>query len=195
MRAELSTGDLARATGNTLRAIRFYEEEGLLRPAEVSEGGHRRYTEDELDRLRLITDLRELGLSLCEIRSILDLRTGCQTAAEFAMRFQEVLTGHLEEAQRRLERLQRVKKELLEGIAAIQERLSSTGAEQCPCAVAKAADAPRIVKVLARQQGCCGHAEHHQPHADADATVAPEAATEKRLAGAAPAPRRPPPHA
>jgi DNA-binding transcriptional MerR regulator len=195
MRADLSTGDLARATGNTLRTIRFYEEEGLLKPAEVSEGGHRRYTEDDLERLRLITDLRELGLSLCEIRSILDLRTGCHTAAEFAMRFQEVLTGHLDEAQRRLERLQRVKKELLEGIAAIQERLSSTGAEQCPCAVADAAHAPRIVKVLARQQGCCGHAEHHQPRAAADAAVTPEAAAEKRLTGAAPAPRRPPPRA
>src|SRR5512142_1707731 len=119
MTADLSSGDLARSTGNTVRTIRFYEEEGLLKPAEVSEGGHRRYTEDELERLRLITDLRELGLALCEIRSILELRSGCHTAAEFAMRFQEVLTGHLEEAQRRLERLQRVKKELLEGIAAI----------------------------------------------------------------------------
>ena len=67
MLAALSSGDLARATGNTVRTIRFYEEEGLLRPAEVSEGGHRRYTEEDLERLRLIIDLRELGLALCEI--------------------------------------------------------------------------------------------------------------------------------
>src|SRR5512133_4337694 len=158
MTADLSSGDLARSTGNTVRTIRFYEEEGLLKPAEVSDGGHRRYTEEDLERLRLITDLRELGLSLCEIRSILELRTGCHTAAEFAIRFQQVLAGHLEQAQRRLERLRRVKKELLDALAAIQDRLSSEGAEQCPCKVADAADAPRIVKVLARQQGCCGHA-------------------------------------
>jgi DNA-binding transcriptional MerR regulator len=155
--ADLSSGDLARATGNTVRTIRFYEEEGLLKPAAVSDGGHRRYTEDDLERLRLITDLRELGLSLCEIRSVLDLRSGCHNAAEFAMRFQQVLAGHLEEAQKRLERLRRVKKELYDALAAIQERLSSSGVEQCPCAVAEAAGAPRIVKVLARQQGCCGH--------------------------------------
>ena len=136
MRADLSSGDLARATGNTVRTIRFYEEEGILTPAVVSEGGHRRYTEDELERLQLITDLRELGLSLCEIRSMLDLRSGCHSAAEFALRFQEVLAGHLEQAQRRLERLKRFKEELLEGLAAIQVRLSSSGAEQCPCAVA-----------------------------------------------------------
>jgi DNA-binding transcriptional MerR regulator len=161
MRADLSSGDLARATGNTVRTIRFYEEEELLKPAVVSDGGHRRYTEEDLERLRLITDLRELGLSLCEIRSILELRSGCHTAAEFAMRFQQVLAGHLEQAQRRLERLRRVKKELLDALATIQDRLSSQGTDQCPCAVAAAAHAPRIVRVLARQQGCCGHPEHH----------------------------------
>jgi DNA-binding transcriptional MerR regulator len=157
--ADLSSGDLARATGSTLRTIRFYEEEGLLKPAVVSDGGHRRYTEDDLERLRLIGDLRELGLSLCEIRAVLDLRTGCQNAAEFAIRFQQVLAGHLEQAQRRMERLKRVNDELNDALASIQERLSSAGVEQCACAVADAAGAPRIVKVLARQQGCCGHGE------------------------------------
>jgi DNA-binding transcriptional MerR regulator len=171
MRADLSSGDLARATGNTVRTIRFYEEEGLLKPAVVSEGGHRRYTADELERLRLISDLRELGLSLCEIRSLLDLRSGCYSAAEFALRFQQVLQVHVEQAERRLERLKRVKKELVEGLAAIQDRLSSAGAEQCPCVVAEAAHAPRIVRVLARQQGCCGHAEHHVHGAHAGALV------------------------
>jgi DNA-binding transcriptional MerR regulator len=163
MRADLSSGDLARATGTTVRTIRFYEEEGLLKPAVVSDGGHRRYTEDDLERLRLISDLRELDLSLCEIRSILELRTGCHNAAEFAIRFQQVLAGHLEQAQKRLERLRRVKKELYDALAAIQERLSSAGVEQCACAVAEAAGAPRIVKVLAKQQGCCEHGPHRAP--------------------------------
>jgi DNA-binding transcriptional MerR regulator len=158
MPADLSSGDLARATGNTIRTIRFYEEEGLLAPTVVSDGGHRRYTDVDLERLRLISDLRELGLSLGEIRSILELRSGCQNAAEFAIRFQQVLAGHLEQAQRRLERLRRVKKELFDALAAIQERLSSAGVAQCACSIAEAEDAPRIVKVLARQQGCaCGH--------------------------------------
>jgi DNA-binding transcriptional MerR regulator len=155
-RAELSTGDLARATGNTVRAVRFYEEQGLLRPAEVSEGGHRRYTAEELDRLRLICDLREVGLSLSEIRAVLDLRTGCQTAAEFAVRFHQVLVGHVEQAQRRIERLRRVRRELGQALTAIEERLSCEMSTRCPCAVAQALGAPRIVKVLAKD-GLCDH--------------------------------------
>jgi DNA-binding transcriptional MerR regulator len=154
MQADLSSGDLARATGNTVRTIRFYEEEGLLKPAVVSDGGHRRYTEDDLERLRLISDLRELGLSLCEIRSILELRSGCHNAAEFASASSRCSPATWSRRSERLERLRRVKKELYDALAAIQERLSSAGVEQCARAVAEAAGAPGIVKVLARQQGC-----------------------------------------
>jgi DNA-binding transcriptional MerR regulator len=163
--ADLSTGDLARATGNTVRAVRFYEEQGLLRPAVVSEGGHRRYTPEELDRLRLICDLREVGLSLSEIRTMLDLRAGCETAGEFAARFHQVLVGHLDQAQRRIERLRRVRRELAQALAAIEERLSCETAARCPCAVAQALGAPRIVKVLAQDGLCDHHRELHEPKA------------------------------
>ncbi len=157
-RPEYSSGDLARATGNTVRTIRFYEEQGLLRPAVVSGGGHRRYTGEDLDKLRLIADLRELGLPLSEIRAVLDLRSGCNTAAEFAERFQEVLLGHIRAAEQRLERLRRVKRELTEALAAIQSRLSCDGEVEhdCPCSVAEALGSMRIVKVLARG-GLCRH--------------------------------------
>jgi len=155
-RADYSSGDLARATGNTVRTIRFYEEQGLLRPAVVSEGGHRRYTTEDLEKLRLIADLRELGLPLAEIRAVLDLRAGCATAAEFASRFEKVLVGHIEQAQRRLDRLRRVKRELTEALSAIQSRLACHDLERCPCAVAETLGSMRIVKVLARS-GLCEH--------------------------------------
>jgi len=170
VRADLSTGDLARATGNTVRAVRHYEEEGLLQPAEVSDGGHRRYTEDGLERLRLITDLRGLGLSLCEIKSMLDLRSGCHTAAEFAARFRQVVEVHLGEAQRRLERLRRMRREIVDSLAAVEEKLRGDVGEKCPCSVAEAASVPRIVKVLARQQGCVCGGLVHPDHAGAHGT-------------------------
>ena len=152
--AEYSSGDLARATGNTVRTIRFYEEQGLLRPAVVSEGGHRRYTEEDLEKLRLIADLRELELPLSKIRDVLDLRTGCTSAAEFATRFEQVLVAHIEQAQLRLDRLRRVKRELMEALSAIQSRLACHDPERCPCAVGETLDSMRIVKVLARSNLC-----------------------------------------
>jgi DNA-binding transcriptional MerR regulator len=153
---DLTSGDLARATGNTVRTIRFYEEQGLLHPAEVSEGGHRRYTDEELERLRLIGDLRELGLSLSDIKSMLDLRAGCGTAAEFAVRFHAVLAEHILQAQKRIERLKRVRRELVQARAAVARRLSCDAEHACPCAVAAVIGAPRIVKLLA-QEGLCQH--------------------------------------
>jgi DNA-binding transcriptional MerR regulator len=174
-RAEFSSGDLARATGNTVRTIRFYEEQGLLQPAVVSEGGHRRYTAADLEKLRLIADLRELGLPLSEIRSVLGLRAGCTTAAEFAARFEQVLVSHIEQAQRRLDRLRRVKRELTEALNAIQTRLTCNDPKSCPCAVGDSLGSMRIVKVLA-SNGLC----HHTP-AQPGAEVA-EAAEEVTVA-------------
>jgi DNA-binding transcriptional MerR regulator len=155
-RAEYSSGDLARATGATVRTIRFYEEQRLLQPSVVSEGGHRRYTAEDLEKLRLISDLRELGLSLAEIRSVLDLRSCCRTATEFAERFERTLIAHLEKAQRRLDRLRRVKSELQEALAAVQTKLACRESGDCPCAVGKSLASMRIVKVLSQSgDGLC----------------------------------------
>lgn len=160
MRAELSSGDLARATGNTVRTVRFYEEQGLLKPAVVSGGGHRRYTPEDLERLRLILGLREIGLSICDIRDFIDLRAGCDTGAQFAVRFREVLLRHLERAEARLEQLRRVKRELRGALADIQQGLPQELAEACPCAVATVAGlgpGAGIVRLLAEDPSCCHH--------------------------------------
>ncbi|MFE9680859.1 MerR family transcriptional regulator [Streptomyces sp. NPDC006285] len=55
-------GELARRTGVTTRALRYYEEQDLL-TAERSGSGQRRYAEDAVDRIRLIRQLYAAGLS------------------------------------------------------------------------------------------------------------------------------------
>jgi DNA-binding transcriptional MerR regulator len=65
--------DVAADTGLTTRAIRYYEEIGLLRPAARSEGAYRLYDASDLERLRFIRDLRdEAGFSLAEIGQLLE---------------------------------------------------------------------------------------------------------------------------
>jgi DNA-binding transcriptional MerR regulator len=60
-------------TGLTTRAIRYYEEQGLLQPVARSEGSYRLYDPDDLERLRFIKWLRDdAGFSLAEIRQLLE---------------------------------------------------------------------------------------------------------------------------
>ncbi|MEO3927031.1 MerR family transcriptional regulator [Micromonosporaceae bacterium B7E4] len=66
-----SIGELARATGTTVRALHHYDGIGLLRAGERTSSGHRRYTEGDLRRLYRIRALRGLGLSLEEIAGVL----------------------------------------------------------------------------------------------------------------------------
>jgi DNA-binding transcriptional MerR regulator len=155
MGADYTSGDLARATGNTVRTIRFYEEEGILEPAEVSDGGHRRYTDDDLERLKLIGDLRELGLSLCEIKDILALRRGCSCVAEFAERLEKSLAGHVAEAQRRIERLERVRHEIQRTIDLVHSHLQDPNGAVRPCDLTCSPDAPKMLRVLAPKDAKC----------------------------------------
>lgn len=65
-------GEAAELAGVSSRTLRYYEELGLLHPARYSAGGARRYTSEDVDRLRRIRELQELlGFDLGEIGDIL----------------------------------------------------------------------------------------------------------------------------
>ncbi|GAA3664469.1 hypothetical protein GCM10022420_049470 [Streptomyces iranensis] len=67
-----SIGELARASGVTVRALRHYDEVGLVRASGRTGAGHRRYTAEDLRRLYRVRALCGLGLSLAEIGDALD---------------------------------------------------------------------------------------------------------------------------
>ncbi|MEW9550726.1 MerR family transcriptional regulator [Nonomuraea sp. NPDC050783] len=68
-------GELAAATGVTVRTLRHFDQIGLLRPAGRSPAGHRVYTGDDVRRLYRILALRELRLPLAEIARSLEAGT------------------------------------------------------------------------------------------------------------------------
>ena len=69
----LTIEQVASQTGLTKRTLRYYEEVGLLPPTGRTEGNYRRYTQDDLQRLQRIKNLRDLlGFSLADIRNILE---------------------------------------------------------------------------------------------------------------------------
>lgn len=65
-----TTGELAKATGVTVRTVQYYDKQGLLSPSDWTEGGRRLYTEEDLEQLRLICYLRELDFSLAQIKDL-----------------------------------------------------------------------------------------------------------------------------
>jgi PPM family protein phosphatase len=70
----LSTGEFARASGLTRKALRLYDELGLLPPAQVDpDTGYRLYEPAQLEQARLVAWLRQLGMPLAAIRSVLVL--------------------------------------------------------------------------------------------------------------------------
>jgi DNA-binding transcriptional MerR regulator len=72
-RSLLRIQEVAAETGLTTRAIRYYEEMGLLEPAARSEGDYRLYDPSDLERLRYIRGLRDdAGFSLAQIGQLLE---------------------------------------------------------------------------------------------------------------------------
>ncbi len=72
MKRRWKVGDLAGLTGLTVRALRFYDQIGLFSPSDQTESGHRLYSESDLSRLHQILSLKGMGLTLEEIKSVLD---------------------------------------------------------------------------------------------------------------------------
>jgi DNA-binding transcriptional MerR regulator len=72
MKAQLTIGELAGELQLNPRTIRYYEEVGLLPEPRRSESGYRLYSPHEIERLRLVKRAKLLGLSLVEIKEIVE---------------------------------------------------------------------------------------------------------------------------
>jgi DNA-binding transcriptional MerR regulator len=81
----ITIGELARESGVTLRALRFYQSKGLLAPHRT--GGARVFSHTDRDRLALILQGKRLGFTLTEIREMLTARArGCTNALPISRR-------------------------------------------------------------------------------------------------------------
>lgn len=101
-------GEVADATGLSLRTIRHYEEVDLVPPSGRTSGGFRLYTDDDIERLQLIKHMKPLEFSLDELRQLLAARdrlaTDGATGPERAQ-LVEQLRMFGEAAERRVEHL------------------------------------------------------------------------------------------
>lgn len=109
MSKPLTIGVLARESGVNLETIRFYERSGLLPEPQRSLSGYRHYQEQDVRRLRFIRRGRELGFSLEEIRSLLDLAAHPERPCASA---DQMVREHLDSIATRIRDLQNMQAEL-----------------------------------------------------------------------------------
>ncbi|MET8757814.1 MerR family transcriptional regulator [Lentzea sp. NPDC004782] len=118
-------GELATKTGVSVRALRYYEEQGLLE-SERSEGGQRHYGDKAVDRVRMIQQLYAAGISSASIVEMLPCLATGVASPEVLARLRE----HRSSVVRRIDELQETLLQLDSVIAGAAKALASG----VPCA-------------------------------------------------------------
>ena len=110
----LTRGAVSTLTGCNIETIRYYERIGLLPAPPRTEGGHRIYGEELIQRLNFIRRCRELGFTLDEVRNLLGLVDGNgYTCAEV----QKMTLDHLESVRTKVADLKIIEKTLKQMVA------------------------------------------------------------------------------
>lgn len=105
--ATYTISDLAREFDLTTRAMRFYEDMGLLRPERAGPGGRNRvYSARDRTRLKLTLRAKRLGLSLNEAKEIIDLYDSPRDTGMQLRKFLEVLAVHRKQLEAQMRDLQ-----------------------------------------------------------------------------------------
>jgi len=119
--SQIRIGELAREFGVTLRALRFYEDKGLLRPER--KGRTRLYSEGDRERLKLILRGRKIGFPLRDMKQILDLYASGSVSAPQLKTFLEKARTQMEWLEQRHSEIEEAAHELSEMIRDLRNRL------------------------------------------------------------------------
>jgi MerR family transcriptional regulator, copper efflux regulator len=116
----IKIGDLARLTNRTVRALRLYEEVGVLVPVERSDGGYRMYDASNIERLEYIDRLQRLGLSLNEICGLVDDWSDGASPREAMSRVRTVYRDKLNAVREKIKDLRALEQELVESLVYLE---------------------------------------------------------------------------
>ena len=100
MDATLTISDAAAKSGISAHTLRYWERAGLLQPVTRNGSGHRRYAEDDLERIKFLTKLRATGMPIRQVRRYAELLNGGDDTNEERL---ALLEAHREAVQARLE--------------------------------------------------------------------------------------------
>lgn len=122
-----SITELAQEFDITPRAIRFYEDHGLLTPERRSAGGARIYSSRDRTRLKLTLRGKRLGLTLSEIRELIDMYDSAKDETAQLTKFVQVLKNHRSQLEQQREDIEAQLKEIGAFEAQCTKRLNEKG--------------------------------------------------------------------
>ena len=132
----MKISEFAKKNHLSARALRLYEEQGLLTPVKRSEGGFRFYKADQALRLNYIQSLQDLGCSLSEIKEMMQQWQTPSTAGEGMKALEQSYRQYLDHVRHIKTRLKKIEDDLIQGLAFLegcQECNSEQSAqESCP---------------------------------------------------------------
>lgn len=107
--AQYTTGEAAKLCETTVRTIQYWDEKGLVSPADLTDGGRRLYSDEDLSQLRIVCFLKELGFSLKDIKKLLEDPDKDKVIEILADEQIAYLESTLSKSKVQLERLRRLK--------------------------------------------------------------------------------------
>lgn len=125
----LQIGTLAKQSGLTVDAIRFYERQGLLVRPKRSEGGFRLFGANDLAALHFIKSAQGLGFSLDEIRELLSVRSEEQNACP---KMSDLLRTKLATVETKITSLKIIRTELKSALQKCEAALDNSTSQTCP---------------------------------------------------------------
>lgn len=145
---------IANKTGKTSRALRYYEELGLLTPRGRSEAGYRLYGEEAILKIEWIDKLNEIGFSLSEIREFLISFKAIDSAPDMMTSLQRLYQEKLIEIETSILRLQKLSKEIKASISyasLCQANCSpKTEVSHCKSCEQHGKESPDLIAVIAK---------------------------------------------
>ncbi|MFQ5796071.1 MAG: heavy metal-responsive transcriptional regulator [Candidatus Bipolaricaulia bacterium] len=130
MSQALYIGKLAERVGLNPKTIRYYEEIGLLPEPERTNSGYRVYRSEDAERLKFIRKAKALGLSLDEVREIIEIRERGQLPCRHV---RQLLAHKLKELEEHIDELIAFRDDLRSYVAELEERAQDPDEEAiCP---------------------------------------------------------------
>lgn len=110
--SKYTTGEIAKLCGVTVRTVQYYDSRNILVPSELSEGGRRLYSEEDLKRMKIICFLRDLDLPINSIAQLLR-EEHPEDVIDLLLEQQEnLLCSEIKERQEKLAKLEALQREL-----------------------------------------------------------------------------------